>query len=511
MENEKKNEKENKIELTADQEEAMKLLKSGRNVFVTGEAGTGKSTLINEYRKYLEENKIEHIVCAPTGIAAINVGGATLHRTFGAPIGFISEDECNKRKKEDDVIKNAKVIIIDEISMCRWDLFDYVTSYINQMCRGEGWCNGKQIVVVGDFLQLPPVISGKEKQFFAGTGGFAFEGRTWKKCRFRTVYLHRIVRQSDETFIHALNQARIGDPNCISYFNMRVSPYDEDAVTLCAKNITADEINNRRLYEQPGEEKCYTASFKGDAKKGDFNGTESLRLKVGARVMAIANDVKEERYANGSMGTVTDLGDESVEVEWDNGLVSQVGVNKWDKNKYEVSEKTVTEEVYNKKTGEVEEKKRKKKVISTEVTGEIRQIPLRLGYAITIHKSQGNTFDALNVDLSEVFQEGQAYVAISRCASPSGLHLKKPVWPAVFMPVEDVNAFYNECEREEHRIRQAEAEAEAIREAAQNGVKAECAIAVDRKTADMISAGAQTAGMNVQDYLRNLVQGHSGN
>lgn len=502
---------EKEIKLTEDQEEAMKLLKSGKNIFVTGEAGTGKSTLINEYIKYLEENKIEHVVCAPTGIAAINVGGATLHRTFGAPIGYISEDECNKRKAENDVIRNAKVIIIDEISMCRWDLFDYVTSCINQMCRGEGWCSGKQIVVVGDFLQLPPVISGKEKQFFAGTGGFAFEGRTWKKCRFRTVYLHRIVRQSDESFIRALNQARIGDPECISYFNMRVSPYEKDAITLCAKNATADAINNQRLYEQPGREKCYMATFKGDAKKSDFNGTEELRLKEGARVMAIANDVKEERYANGSMGTVTDMSDEGVEVEWDNGFTSFVKENKWDKKKYEVSEQTVTEQVYNKKTGEIEEKSKKKKVIDTEVTGEIRQIPLRLGYAITIHKSQGNTFDALNVDLSEVFQEGQAYVAISRCSNPAGLHLKKAIWPAVFMPVDAVNAFYNECEAEEHRIRQAEAKAKAIREAARNGIKAECAVAVDKETADLISTNAQALGMNSSEYIRRLVHDHCGN
>lgn len=484
----------------------MKLLKGGKNVFVTGEAGTGKSTLINEFRKYLNDNDIKYIACAPTGVAAININGATLHHTFGAPIGFIDENKCDQWKKPIDVVQEAKVIIIDEISMCRYDLFDYVTTYINQMCHSEQWCSGKQLVVVGDFSQLPPIISKKEKPFFHGKGGFAFQGRTWEKCRFRTVYLHKIMRQNDEDFIRALNEARLGNAQCVEYFNSLVSPYDqENAVTLCSRNAEADEINNERLEDLEGPDRHYIADFTGDAKKSDFNGVEDLVLKKGARVMAIANDTEGHKYANGSMGVVSRLGYDTVSVKWDNGEKSDVEVFKWTKHEYSVTETEVEEEVFDEKTGTVKTKKRIRKDIGMKPTGTIVQIPLKLGYAITIHKSQGNTFSAVNVDITGVFQEGQAYVALSRCSTPEGLHLKQKVWAGDFKANAEINAFYDKCEREEAVIERQELEAEAIREAKRKGLSKNNVLYVDEEVADKIRKAADSKHISVSDYLRSIV------
>lgn len=495
-----------KIKLSSDQEKAMKLLKSGKNVFVTGEAGTGKSTLINEFRKYLDDNCIGYIACAPTGVAAININGATLHHTFHAPIGFIDENKCDKWKKPLEVVQNAKVIIIDEISMCRYDLFDYVTTYIDQMCPGKQWCNGKQLVVVGDFSQLPPIVSKNEKPFFYGKSGFAFQGRTWKKCKFRTVYLHKILRQSDEDFIRALNDARLGNAQCVDYFNRLVSPYDpENAITLCPKNAEADEINNKRLEGLEGPCRHYIAKFTGDAKKSDFNGVEKLVLKKGARVMAIANDSKGHKYVNGSMGVVSKLGAKTVSVEWDSGEKSEVDVFKWSKHEYKVTATEVREDVFDEKTGAVRTETRIRKDIGMKTTGTIVQIPLKLGYAITIHKSQGNTFAAVNVDITGVFQEGQAYVALSRCSTPGGLHLKKKVWAGDIKANAEINAFYDKCEREEAAIEKQEREAEALRDARKKGLGEDNILLVDGEVAEKIRKAADSKHISISDYLRSIV------
>lgn len=493
------------MKLTKDQEKAMKMLKSGKNVFLTGEAGTGKSTLINEFRKYLSESKIEYIACAPTGVAAVNINGATLHHTFHVPLGFISEDKVDERKKDNGVVRKAKVIIIDEISMCRSDLFDYVISCINQVCPGETWCNGKQIVVVGDFSQLPPVINSSERPFFKGKTGFAFEGRMWKKCHFRTAYLHKIIRQNDMDFITALNEARIGEGKCVGYFNTLVRPYDiKKGITLCTRNKDADEINLRRLASLEGKEKHYIAVFGRDARETDFNGVSDLVLKKGARVMALSNDIKG-KYVNGSMGFVEKLGIEKVTVRWDKGGTSEITPFTWTKHGYKLQKVQKEVEVFNSKTGNVEKKMKEKESVEKVVVGTIRQIPLRLSYAITIHKSQGNTFSDVNVDLTGVFQEGQSYVALSRCSSPEGLHIKNRVWAKDFRANQKIIEFYNECEKEEERIEKDELEAEALREAKRMGLTEDSILFVDENIAETVRKKAESMNMTISDYLRTVV------
>lgn len=490
------------IVLSDDQERAMKILKSGQNVFLTGEAGTGKSTLIDEFVRYLEDSGIEYIVCAPTGIAAINVGGSTLHRAFRVPVGYLSEEKCRKKKRKNNVIKNTKVIIIDEISMCRSDLFDYVAFSIDQNCRGGEWCGGKQIVVAGDFSQLPPVIGRSEKQFFKDRGGFAFEGMTWDRFNFRTVYLHRIIRQQDSDFIDALNRARLGDTSCAEYFNRLVRPYRDTAVTLCSRNADADRINADRLASMPGWEKHYMAEFSGEAKKTDFNGADDLVLKEDARVMAIANAPGHDgSYVNGSMGTVTRLQQDSVTVRWDSGTESRVEPYKWQKYEYEVTDVRIFEKGINPDTGTSEVQESRSKHVVAKPIGAIRQIPLRLGYAITIHKSQGNTFPEVNVDLSGVFQEGQAYVALSRCSSPEGLSIRRSVMPSVFRADSEIGEFYEKCEEKELAFKKQEAEAEARRKS----LTETSALLVDEKTAEKIRKNAYDRKMTVSEYLQNVI------
>ena len=406
-----------KYDLKPDQKRALAALETGKNVFLTGEAGTGKSFVLKEFMRRNRSKNI--IVCAFTGIAAINVGGSTIHRVFKAPLGIIKPGEYNSDPPE--LIVKADIIVIDEISMCRIDLFEYVIRTIraaenkrqyfeNQEAMENGRIprvlEPKQIIVVGDFYQLAPVIGQKNETAFYTfwnrdtiCDGFAFASPLWYELGFKNVVLKEIVRQSGDTeYIQNLNKVRVGDASGISWFNEHISLIPlQDAIYLCGTNAEADSINEQRSIALPGEAKIYRARSSGTVGDGDKMTSDELALKVGMQVMTLINETNRQ-YQNGSIGKIVALGDDHVDVKFDNGRVASVVYYDWEINGFEVQ-------------GEKIEKV---------VLGNFKQLPLKIAYAITIHKSQGQTYSRVNIS-PKCFAPGQLYVALSRAESSKGM------------------------------------------------------------------------------------------
>lgn len=388
------------ITLTSEQNAAMRVLLSGKSVFLTGKAGTGKSYLT---RAFIEESKKAGkniLVCAPTGIAALNVGGATLHRTFAVPTEILNtHDEC-KKEKNLKIIDKADIILIDEISMCRIDLFRFVAKTIVSSQDRTG--RKKQVVVVGDFFQLPPVLKYEEKKDFQKIYGkklYAFESLLWQEMGFMKVELSEVVRQKDPDFMTALNKIREG----ISDFSIFPAFTEDDleAITICGRNDEADQINRQQL-SRLTKKRIYEARCYG---LNDAPTAQSLELGEGARVIMLAND-EHGRWANGTLAVVTAL------------LKDRIMIKVAEGNEYEV-------EYYTWETKEYELRKRSdgSYVIETYVTGSFSQIPVKLAYAITIHRSQGQTYDKVNIHPEGIFAEGQLYVALSRGRSLKGIRI----------------------------------------------------------------------------------------
>ena len=326
--------------LTDEQRNALSILSSGENVFLTGGAGTGKSYLINVFRK-LNQNK-NILVTAPTGVAAQNVEGATLHRTFNIPAHMLAPHEPLRNiKTTSKLLTEVDILIIDEISMCRADIFTYVIRYIAHENKRRSQLSKKtkapiQLIVVGDFFQLPPVITSKEreawKELWGDSEGWAFTCGAWSYMKIKTVELTEFIRQQNADFAHALNKIRVNDPNGIGYLNSHRNPsLNSEAIYLCCKNAVADDINYRKLLELEGKEKEFRMTKSGDVssiRKSDYVCDESLTLKIGAKVMIIVNDPFEQ-YSNGSCGVVKKFTDEGVIVTLDKGGNVEIKPHKW--------------------------------------------------------------------------------------------------------------------------------------------------------------------------------------
>ena len=423
------------VELTNDQDSCLRALKSGVNALVTGSAGTGKSFVISEFIRWCGSTGKNVIVTAPTGIAALNIGGTTLHRAFRVPLEVLSLDyptvsaifnECdeivrslprnrNGDEREESALLHTDVLIIDEVSMCRIDLFDYIAVRVLALnyYRQRVGKRAVQVVLVGDFLQLPPVIIPKDKEvlyhiYGEDCGrGYAFQSRFYGEFGFKCLNLREVVRQKDAEFSRKLRDARVGFTASLSYFMEKQSQsVIKGGITLTGKNKTAFEHNSRELAKIKGKEVVYTARETGTVKNSDKANTDLVSLKVGARVMSLVNG---ENYSNGSLGTVVGIKDNTnrtVVVEFDNGTSANIEPYDWEVYSYE----------YDK-----EEKSFKKVVIGT-----FTQIPLKLGYAITIHKSQGQTYDSVNID-PVCWEYGQLYTALSRCKSVDKMHFLSPL------------------------------------------------------------------------------------
>ncbi|MEY8437475.1 DEAD/DEAH box helicase [Atopobiaceae bacterium 24-176] len=402
------------------QRAAIEAIVAGENVFLTGGAGCGKSFVIQEARRRLKELHRNVVVCAPTGIAAINVGGTTVHRAFHLGIGVLGRDS---RLRVREPVAQADVVIVDEISMLRCDAFDAVTAIIRKVRPRP------QLVVVGDFSQLPPVVTGndlnalRDEYGLLWRGPFAFQGRTWASWDFHPFVLTQCHRQKDAAFLGALTNLRKGDAATCRWLTDRARHRTIDgAPFVAATNRVVDRVNAERLEALDGAEHRFLAK-----RSGDFGisvpAEEELVLKRGARVVCCKND-PAGRFVNGSCGEVVGFsGSKTVRVRLDSGPTVAVEPVTWSAVDYE----------YDEDEGELREVER----------GTFTQMPLRLAWAMTIHKTQGLTLDAMNLD-PVCFENGQLYVALSRVRSVDDLALTQPVDPLWLKVDPEVRAFHRQ-------------------------------------------------------------------
>lgn len=402
------------IEINEDFKSALELIeRRNENVYVTGNAGTGKSTLL----KYLTATtKKNVVVLAPTGLAAINVGGQTIHSFFRLPPKLIKIEEIRPSRKA-IIYQKLDAVIIDEVSMVRADLMDGIdySLRINRKRLNEPF-GGVQMIFFGDLFQLPPVVKGRDLEDYFNEvygGPYFFCSKVFRGNSIRCVELRKIYRQCDVAFIRMLNSIRENrlTSDLLQSLNSKVAPTLErvdqgDYVTLTTTNQAAFEINESFLDAIKEKEYVYDANIQGKFEESDYPTEATLRLKKGARVMLLRNDPLK-RWVNGTLATIADLSEGSIAIDIDG---SRYEINKeiWKKIEY----------YYDREEGRIEEK----------IIGSFEQYPIRLAWAITIHKSQGQTFHKVFIDLgSGAFAHGQTYVALSRCTSFDGIKLRRPV------------------------------------------------------------------------------------
>lgn len=410
--------------IDVDQQRAIDEVMSGRNVFITGGAGSGKSVVIRELQKKLPKA----IFVAPTGLAAMNIGGATINRTFMIPPTILSKSDYHVNKWLSGALRSSEVktIVIDEISMVRADTFICLDQKLRRVFNHTKPFGGVQIVVVGDFYQLPPVITqSDENEYFRHYDSvFAFDTDSWRSLNIVPVVLKTIHRQSDEATVRALDCIRRGEVSeaVIKWINYRCANNEvsEDAITLCTTNKLASYINDHWFSEIDSPSFRYFAETEGDFR--DEPVPQTLELKEGCRVIFCANG-STDSYVNGSQGTVCELSDDRIRVELDNGIEVDVQEHTWQRYEYRTTNG----------------------VLSCEIVGSYTQYPLKLGYAITVHKSQGMTLDDCAIDLGNgSFCCGQTYVALSRVRTFDKLELASELHRSDVMTDKDVERFYNE-------------------------------------------------------------------
>lgn len=388
------------------------------SLFLTGRAGTGKTTFLRNVQKMVDK---QFITLAPTGVAAILASGETIHSFFGLPLEVCTPETCGRMNATRiSTLRHVDTIIVDEVSMVRCDIIDAIDYTLRMVLRTTQPFGGKQMIFVGDMFQLPPVVQqGAERNLlhdiYQTDDFFFYKADVLKHMQLPKIEFQKVYRQcNDEQFLHILEDVRMNKvtPEEISCLNRRVSqPKSDDGmvITLASLNKTAESINQRRLAEIKAKEYTYKGTINGKFEDKKLPVEINLRLKEGAQVMFTRND-QQKRWANGTLAKVVRLTNDEIHVALNDGGVYQVPLASWDSMSYE----------YNR-----EERKLKK-----EKTGTFTQYPLRLAWAITIHKSQGMTFDKMSLDLScGLFAAGQLYVALSRVRSLDGLFLSKEVNP----------------------------------------------------------------------------------
>jgi ATP-dependent exoDNAse (exonuclease V) alpha subunit len=385
-----------------------KMEHSNENIFITGKAGTGKTTLLEYFRVNSKKN---FVILASTGISSIKAKGKTIHSFFLFPPRILIDEKIKRLRSK--IIQKIDTILIDECSMIRCDVLDAIDRSLRLNRNSEKKFGGVQIVLLGDVYQLPPVIRENEKQIFNNfypMGQYFFYAKCFDQTQFKTYELSKVFRQKDKQFINILNKIRIGNAenSDLLKLNNKIINHNSSipfgSIILSTTNRKVDEINNANLQNIESETFSYTSVETGDFK--DKPADQVLELKVGAQVMLIKNDNKSpKRWVNGSIGIVTELSNDSIHVKIKN-KIHKINQDTWEKFDYLIKNNKVTHEV-----------------VAT-----FTQYPIKLAWAVTIHKSQGQTFEKAIIDLDTgSFAYGQTYVALSRVTSLDGLFLTREI------------------------------------------------------------------------------------
>lgn len=399
------------IKLSAEQQKLFdRFENTSSHMFITGKAGTGKSVLLQYIKLHTQKNIV---VVAPTGVAALNVGGQTIHSLFLFPPTFIDTKALHLSAKSAKILKNIDTLIIDEVSMVRADLMDGIDYLLRQAHDSQEPFGGVQLLMFGDLYQLPPVVNEVDliNYFEDLNGGFYFfHSLAWNGTELEIYELSQNFRQTDENFKSILNSLRSGEINdsILQNLNIRssVASPETGVIVLATTNSTVFQINHSRLNQIVDESFTFTASISGDLDPYSYPTEGSLILKKGAQIMMLKNDSKK-RWVNGSIGTIESVSQTKIEVKID-GQVHEITPETWQKIRYKFNNE--------------------KRQIEEEVVSSFTQFPLRLAWAITVHKSQGQTYDSVIIDMGRgAFTHGQTYVALSRCRSLDTLYLKRPL------------------------------------------------------------------------------------
>ena len=418
---------------------------TGRSIFLTGKAGTGKTTFL---KTIMEHSRKRPIVVAPTGVAAINAGGVTIHSFFQLPFspyvpGAKVESKFDFGKEKRKIIASSDLLIIDEISMVRADLLDAIDAVLRRFREHGQPFGGMQLLMIGDLAQLTPVVTPEDERMlkpYYDTPYF-FGSKALQQIDYVTIQLSHVYRQQDESFIALLNEIREGHPSAeaLSKLNSRVTNHPSlggeggGYIRLTTHNNLANFYNESELQKLPGRSYQYRAEVKGTFPEYSYPTAETLVLKEGAQVMFVKNDPSGEHlYYNGRIGRVMEASEKRLTVycEGDANAI-EVEPLEWENTRYTLNEQT--------------------REIESEVQGTFKQLPLRLAWAITIHKSQGLTFDRAIIDANQSFAPGQVYVALSRCRTLEGLVLASPLDARAVINDERVDSYISQQEYQAER------------------------------------------------------------
>ncbi len=403
------------FEINEDVRDAIDVLfNSNRNVFITGSAGTGKSTLLRYFVKNIQNSTV---VIAPTGVSALNVGGQTIHSFFRfSPDVTLDKIVIDKRLQS--VIKKIDSIVIDEISMVRSDIFDCIDKSLRLHSLCDEPFGGKRLILFGDLFQLPPILKRDEMEIFLDiyNSQYFFDSKAYRVGNFSILELKKIYRQKNTKFINLLNRIRTATyiDEDLDLINKHVVKYnntdvDNSSIYITTTNNKAEDINNKNLEKINGLEYIFNAEARGSIYEREFPANKVLKLKVGAKVMITVNDSPLKRYVNGTIGIIKSIDSIMNTIHIDiNGKTVKLEKYEWKKYTYRFNEKS--------------------EKIEAEEVGSFVQFPILLAYAITIHKSQGKQFDNIILDTDRgIFATGQFYVAISRVKSLKGLKVVKKI------------------------------------------------------------------------------------